>query len=1060
MWFKIGSPSITPVCLTNDIDWDNVMEEEQTYDGDDGIDYDALLSDMLEYEKTQTTVTNEPKQLFSKQTITRKKSPAIYDFSSKSTATLGGSNAIFRQKVGLHDHFVHPKLSYAECTRHVLTTQSLSIHKSVLATFEHYMSSWFVIKLPPNLSSRQMSFIEEHKALLTVKERDFMSKDNEPKDKLLYVLTPTALILPREYSLTLYGPSIFFAYSPSSTTTATQIQLPQPTTQADAWRKLFAGQTAHDDYDPITPAMVAQRHNHLTTLASEPNHPAINHKYTPVHSIEQLPPECWTGELQLNPDRVVLRKQPVDQLHVVLMSLYHWHNAILHPVGSPNTTKFLPNYIVIQPCGTGKTIYMLACWTLFNSPLHLRSSFESSYEGEQYDHLRSQQYARKTVKALFVVHTHTLIEQACETIDDNVIGVRIGCIEGVSGKKLPHSDEVDMLVISIDTLAQSFDKLPLGYLDCFPLLLLDEAHRNKAASFEDALRRLHHQFYRMSVTATMRIPYFDGYAGSVLFTMDRPEPPERSHTNMIVYDVGEKLERFMPTGTKSKSKPRMNGAAQTIDIYMDFVRHAWTAHLSIGGFVPSAWPRLFKDPLMVRSRLVRVKSLSEALGNSNTVATPFVPAAKINFDNTPVASSSSSSAKYSIHDLFGSLSSNRKNNDVSLSASMITTPKLPMTKQIIKTPVIRACPLTSPYNPDKPHREPIFFSTSIPHLIVQYLWQAHLYMTTAVPDVPEKYLKLVRIGARQIAVVDIRPMLAEPTRYAHHWFCLNTGNKLSPALPSLDRRYETMREWEANQPLPHRPTSPDKLDEFFQGHQQDFGHAFWHRWFKTYPPNEEWSVRLRNPDAFDAAAFSKPKWKKVKKTGGPTHTDPCQQPFLCKMDMSHRFVYWMYYWLPVYGPLQQGCFAPMVGGNKSAWRRELLQDDVRPPLPGILATFGLVIGKQYNIPAAIGIGACKISRAHEREALDSTFVFATDQLASTGIDKPRKCSSFEGMYNMDNEQCDGRCLRLFKDKQQVYLKNELIDPWSCYQHAAWAHHKLYRLENRDIEYYRIEKCEE
>lgn len=1069
------------------------MEDDPFADQDgffDQIDYDAVIAMMDNAEDDAADAKDEPlaatalnpstsEQQPSSGTFWRRPKPIVYDFSSKSTATLPGSNELFKHKIVLHPEFIHPKLTYAEGERLKYPT---AISKQALATFEHYMSAWLVIKKPFAPTPSQIKFLDTHKVLLTVKEPDFMSKDGKPKDKYLFVETSTALILPRPYALTLYGPTLFFAYKP---TTAMATSTPVTTSQsnADQWKRMLSGLAAFDVHDEITPLMIESG----VQPNEEPGHPCVPPQHLPIQSLHSLPAECWTRPLQLNPDLVTLRKDPLDQLHIILAILRQCHQAILQPhhrTSNKRQTKTIPDMMVLEPCGVGKTIQMLTTWLLFDSPLHLLQldDLQPSYTNETYDYLRQQDQPRKTVKALFIVHQHTLIDQACETIEDVVKGVRINTIEGVAGKKLPNPNDVDILVISTDTLAQCFDALPKGYLNNFPLVLLDEAHRNKALSFESALRHLSHQFWKLSVTATLRTPYFDAYGGSVLFFMERPDPPEQSHTNMIVYAAGEQQERFFPA-TKNMIKPRMNLAAQTTDIYMDFVRHAWTAHLSIGGFVPSAWQRLFNDPLLRQMRLVECRNMNLALGITYTAPEPKTKTFGLSKPTLafalPSTATTSAAMVFDINNMFDMTKSGGSNNTSKRPTvvspffapdAAVATPSKPSASakpnnnkprhdkpSIIYPPIgRRTVEVKNPFTPTMPTREPIFFSTSIPHLVVQYLWQAQLYMDTVITNVPRKFLRLVRIGARQIAIVDIQPMLEHPEIYAPHWFRLDTGNPpATSALPSLKTRYQKPKEWEAAY-LPQRPASPQALAQFFE-HEHEFGHTFWYNWFAAYPHNDEWKVRLRDPESYDKADFSKPKYKHPKMTAAAVGNDPRQQPFLAKMEHSNRLIYWMYYWLPIYGPLQGSCFAPSENGSKTSWRREILKPDVRPPLPGIIATFGLVIGKQYNIPAAIGIGSSKISRAHEREALDSTFVFATDALASTGIDKPRKCSSFESMYILDNEQCDGRCLRLYENKQQVYLKNELIDPWSCYQQAAWVHRKLYLLENRKICYYRIEK---
>ena len=349
---------------------------------------------------------------------------------------------------------------------------------------------------------------------------------------------------------------------------------------------------------------------------------------------------------------------------------------------------------------------------------------------------------------------------------------------------------------------------------------------------------------------------------------------------------------------------------------------------------------------------------------------------------------------------------------------------------------------------------------------MQYFWQAQHWMDPTCTTVPRAHLRLVRTGVREISVVDVRQIAAAPNAdaYAQHLHWLSPSGFLAvPPRPSATVKAFASRSsgGVGARATHHHPCHRWRRRRCGRHLLQLRRAELWQRhvaaatgWTRIRRTRSG-RVGCARRSATTPPPSPKPKRKKACRAA----VDPLQQPFVAKWDQSKRMIYWLYYWLPIYGPLQKSVATPPAdggGGTKKrsgVWTPQRLGDDARPSsqLPGTLATFGLVVGKQYTIPAALGVGA-KIGRAHELQALRCDLVYATQQLASTGVDEPRLCSSFEATYQLDNEQSDGRCARVLPPgaKQDVYLKNEFIDPWSHYQQAAWKHNTAYRMEGRAV----------
>jgi hypothetical protein len=145
---------------------------------------------------------------------------------------------------------------------------------------------------------------------------------------------------------------------------------------------------------------------------------------------------------------------------------------------------------------------------------------------------------------------------------------------------------------------------------------------------------------------------------------------------------------------------------------------------------------------------------------------------------------------------------------------------------------------------------------------------------------------------------------------------------------------------------------------------------------------------------------------------------------------------------------------PSPQSNAGIWKKSMLED-VRPTptpsrLPGTLATFGLLVGV-YKMPKAIGV---PLKSLHLREALDSDFVYASYQMASTGTDRPAVDTQIEATPLKDNEQADGRFKR-FTPTKQNFLKIEFVEPWSLYTQITRLHNQEYREEERQVQIHHI-----
>lgn len=1031
---------------------------------------------------------------------------STFDFRSKSIADIGGLNTMYAKKSKLATTRPKPVLYFDDVRIDFTCSSSYKkISPDVLNTFSHYMSSYLVIVKPEiSWSDQQREFLRVHKEMLTVTMPSFMSDDGIKRE--VFVETRQIFAIPREYALALYGPSVWYCFITA------------------------------------TPKIVLVNDDDAEDVITNPQVPTLQFedakfRATPNYNLKlpgtTIPESCMTRPLKFVG---TLRRTPVDQLPIVLAQLQIWRRAFdqQHPT--------LPSNITSVFCGGGKTAMSLASWAwtcrsdiddATGQLLCEQKSFISEVTQEKYNCLRTQLTPAPTLKALFVVHQHTLVDQACDAINQYVPDAEIGCIEGFSGKKLPNPKDVDILVVSTDTIAHSFDKFPHGYFDSFPILIMDEAHNNCAEYFSAAFHRFTHAMFKLSLTATPRDPAIELTSGAVLVHVTRPPFPQ--HTNMIVYGAGERQPRYMPS---PKNRPDLaekpNAANQLVDLYMDMMRNAWLTKIAIDTFVCyGGWNHTHmlgageSSPSIPNTRLLKFRCLEDAMdltavtqtgsfiskygpssSRSESVDETSVTTDRRAFDALFSASSSPSSKSTPVVTTI----SNKPTSFLdyvkrtsSLPASTAhpsrTSTSQPATAKPIRRNSNNLLPRNSelvdhvacPTDPSASKRKPIFFSNSIPHLIINYFWQAQQWMDTCTL-VPSEHLRLVRTGVRQIAVIDVRELIKADEEsgglYGSHltWLC-DEKDRYVPRPPKDvgGGTIASRADWEsmcssrtsaipsafkpADQNVAEQPGSCRSVRQFFEetwSYPERFDAHFWTNiWFKHYPPNEEWKSRIREPKTFDAAKFSKPQRKKTKfadakdKSASSSH-DPLQQPFLAEMDQSDAMMYYMYFWLPVYGPLQRSILennkTTKNGNSNGLWRKSVLSEDLRPShtLPGTLATFGFVVGKSYALPKMLGVGSV-IGQAHEKEALSSDMIYAIYQLASTGLDKPELCSSFESTYLLDNVQADGRCARTMAGKQPCYLKNEIVEPWSFYVKGAWNHHKAYRSEKRTINFYRIDK---
>lgn len=107
----------------------------------------------------------------------------------------------------------------------------------------------------------------------------------------------------------------------------------------------------------------------------------------------------------------------------------------------------------------------------------------------------------------------------------------------------------------------------------------------------------------------------------------------------------------------------------------------------------------------------------------------------------------------------------------------------------------------------------------------------------------------------------------------------------------------------------------------------------------------------------------------------------------------------------------------------------------------ILATFGLYIGLGNQSPLVPNVMP-KCSELHSDEALDADFVYATHQVAGTGMDKPPLNQMTPGTDKSDDKQEVGRGLRECDGKQEP-CKNEMMEERGCFSFMPKKHEESY-----------------
>ena len=404
-----------------------------------------------------------------------------WHFGQKSIESLEGLNHLYLKQVQLPFH-CDISLRYTDGLRY---PTPVCASPGALDMFAHYMSSCLIVVKPPQLSKAQTQFLEWHRAQLTITKKDYMAEEGV-KAHQLFLETDDMFTVPREYALTLYGSAAFlphvhvlsatdpFAAAPSAFAAASNAfmaVLQRPQLKPQPPRAVFSADELARLREPVPEHVL--RPPFLQTLP---------------HALDDtLPLTHRTRPLCLAPG-TVLREAPVDQLPVVLGTISHWRRAYGE---KPDT---LPSFTLVKPCGTGKTLEAITAWLWTcrtDLPLHLSPQSDAFRAVAQMHALRQQtpEQAHFTAKALFVVHKHDLVEQMCENLAKYVPGVAIDVIVG--SKRLPDPASVDVLVVSIDTIASSFDAFPPGYFDTFSIMVMDEAHTYTAEFFSSALLRLH-----------------------------------------------------------------------------------------------------------------------------------------------------------------------------------------------------------------------------------------------------------------------------------------------------------------------------------------------------------------------------------------------------------------------------------------------------------------------------------------------------------------------------------------------------------------------------------------
>jgi hypothetical protein len=868
---------------------------------------------------------------------------------------------------------------------------------------------------------------------------------------------------------------------------------------------------------------------------------------------------------------LILRNFPVDQLSITAGVVLSWRNSLKFLKDAKSRTglnwtsgvrpplQTLPAVMVCLSCGMGKTITAIACWLLALCPIfdsYAGRDFNTCFGGGKNDEEEMElrricsKEARRTLKAVFVVHGIDLMEQTAEVIQECVPDANIGWIQE---KKRPKSlADYDIIMVSADTLAQQeFDE---GYFDCVSILIVDESHQYLSSMFVKSLQKIPARLM-LCLTATPRewaLPYL---LGPILAYPKRPYEPQ--YVNVVFYEAGN--GRAIIKRVKNNDMPDLQ--AQLSWLVVDLARNAWIIHtnstttiigktdthrasveLSMQVLKSTLYEvgqsatktRLFKldrssslwDALTYYTRRRELSSSTSPSPSSTTKPLPPPPQPILPTPGPvkakPTSAASSAPNNASIASFFKSKSPETNTAPTKSTAPVVLDDgDFPQSSSFSSSnlfgsslyeqqgaahkstqkgsePRKSEVPNVDPaWSPALSPRKPIVFSDSVQHLIMLQHWQAQHWIDCCT-TVPKEHLRIVRTSLRVLSVVDMRQI--EGTPFADKLYFLGATSAAEEADPK--KRTFQWSEDCAKSPTVAKPWSSKDIT---------FGPAFWKRWFTAYPYSKFLAEEcgLRKPTSDGKVAKNAPAWKKRKeaedkrKKNAPFVTDNASNPYRQMFESSladnnappivhwsgvsaaadHEASLWMYrssfFWTLIYGPLPRAekekkkvvvvktedtdgkgkkaskktSAASEKKSGAGGWSRMVIVDN-REPLPGVMATFGLLIG-EYVAPPQVNV-TC--SRPHIKEALKTSFPFATHAIASTGIDDPRLCSKTDASHEKDDEQSDGRCKRYVRGKQP-FLKNEFAESYSLYPTYTRAHAQVYKDERRTVNTYVIESVE-
>ena len=299
-----------------------------------------------------------------------------------------------------------------------------------------------------------------------------------------------------------------------------------------------------------------------------------------------------------------------------------------------------------------------------------------------------------------------------------------------------------------------------------------------------------------------------------------------------------------------------------------------------------------------------------------------------------------------------------------------------------------------------------------------------------------------------------------------------------------------------------------------EGVSATFDQKFFENWVKRYTPSTGFATQIGSRNIFYKSKQKNNDVQQPKSTG--TVKTP-KQP--AKWDASDWTQYAQYFWTPVYWPLpmtkRRGVFKKKsvtkkdipntdqdytstqsnekkrklktpsvddedthVEGSKRCKISEEdsfidtdeddgfeFSDDDRPNIfaieGAVLATFGLIVGKSNKFPSNLlftpnKCGLRTFNSAHFNEALNSDYIFANYQAASTGLDHDRIDTTIDvHPGGSDDEQRKGRGMREAPNKQPT-LHIQFPESFSIYGSISKKHLTSFEAQNVKTKLYVVD----